>query len=189
MKLSFASAGLIAASVSLIFATSAGYQSAKSKFGLIEAERLRPGSRVVLSPGELNAYVQQEVRTAVPEGVRDPRVELGHESATGTAQIDFGKLRRAQGNPPGWLMSKLLDGERPVKVTARIRSGSGRAVVDVQSVEISGMTIDGRLLDYLIHNYLLPRYPDAKIGEPFELGHRMEKIDVQPAQVAVLIGK
>ena len=30
-------------------------------------------------------------------------------------------------------------GERPVRVTARIKSGSGRAIVDVERVEISGV--------------------------------------------------
>ena len=55
---------------------------------------------------------------------------------------DFGKLRRAQGHPPGWLMSKLLDGERPVRVTVRIRSANGQATVDVERVEISGLQID-----------------------------------------------
>jgi len=34
------------------------------------------------------------------------------------------------------------------------------------------------MLDYLIQNYLLPYYPDAKIGQPFELNHRIERVDV-----------
>ncbi len=175
--------------IPVIQGTYSEYLAAKSKLDSIEQERLKPGSRITLTPGELNAYMQQEIRTADVDGVRDPRVQLGAEIATCTAMVDFGKLRRAQGNAPGWLMAKLLDGERPVRVTARIRSGNGRATVDVQNVEISGMAIDGRLLDYLIRNYLLPRYPEAKIGEPFELGHRMQKIEVAPAAVAVLIGK
>ena len=49
------------------------------------------------------------------------------------------------------------------------------------------MTIEGRMLDFLIHNYLMPAYPEAKIGQPFALGHRIEQLDVQPAAVGVLI--
>ncbi len=30
-------------------------------------------------------------------------------------------------------------------------------------------------------------YPDAAVGRPFELGHRIEKLDVEPASVGVLI--
>ena len=99
------------------------------------------------------------------------------------------KLRRALGYQTGWLMSKLLDGDRPVSVTARIRSAGGRATVDLQRVEISGVAIDGGTLDFLIENVLLPLYPNAVLGRPFELGHRIEKLDVRPAAVAVLIGR
>jgi len=94
--------------------------------------------------------------------------------------MDFGKLRRAHGYQTGWLMSKLLDGDRPVSVTARIRSAGGRATVDLQRVEISGVAIDGRTLDFLIENILLPLYPDAVVGRPFELGHRIERLEVGP---------
>ncbi len=165
------------------------YLSAQRKFDLIESDQSKPGTRVTLTPLELNSWVEQEVTAAVPDGVRNPRLELGSGSATGSALIDFAKVRRAQGKPPGWLMSKLLEGERPVRVAARIRSAGGQATVDVQSVEISGVTIDGRMLDFLIQNYLLPMYPQAKIGEPFQLGHRIERIEIQPSAVGVLIGR
>ena len=103
--------------------------------------------------------------------------------------VDFAKVRRAQGHEQGWLMRKLLEGERPVSVTARIQSAGGRATVDVQRVEISGVVVDGRTLDFLIQNILMQVYPDAVVGRPFELGHRIERVDVQPAAVAVLIRK
>ena len=161
------------------------YLSAKQKFDSIESDRLRAGSRVELSVGELDAYAGQ----AVPAGVRNPRLQLVAPGiATGTAMVDFGKLRRAHGYQTGWLMSKLLDGDRPVSVTARIRSAGGQATVDLQRVEISGLAIDGPTLDFLIQNVLLPLYPNAVVGRPFELGHRIERLDVGPAAVAVLIG-
>lgn len=166
-------------------AASSDYLSAKRKIGLIESDGLKAGTRVELTAAELNAYVEREL----PEGVRNPKVRLvAREMASGAALVDFGKLRRAQGYQPGWLMSKLLDGERPVSVTARIRSSAGRATVDVQRVEISGIAIDGRTLDFLIQNLLLPLYPYAVVSRPFELGHRIEKLDVGPAAVVVLIG-
>jgi hypothetical protein len=170
-------------------AVSSDYQAVVHKFSLIEHDRLRPGSRVVITPQELNAYARQEVAEVAPDGVRDPKLELGPGTATATAFIDFGKLRRAEGKPPGRIMAYLIDGERPVTITANIRSSGGTATVDVQSVEISGVTIEGRMLDYLIRNYLMQAYPDAKVGQPFELGHHIEKLDVQRNAVGVLIGR
>jgi len=180
--------------IPVLLAASAGAASSDSisateKFSRIESESLRSGSRVTLTSRELNAYVEQEAPT-VTEGVRNLKLELvAPEVARGSALIDFAKVRRSQGHPPGWLMSKLLEGERPVSVTARIRSAGGRATVDVRRVEISGIEIDGRTLDFLIQNVLLPLYPSAVVGRPFELGHRIEKLDVQPGAVGVVIGR
>jgi hypothetical protein len=162
------------------------YSSAMEKLGRIDSDRLRPGTRVTLTSDELAAYVVH----AAPDGVRNPRLELPEPGvAKGSALVDFGRVRRAQGHPPGWLMAKLLDGERPVTVTARVRSGDGRAAVDVQRVEISGVVIDGSTLDFLIQNVLLPLYPDAAVGRPFDLGHRIDRLDVQRNGVGVVIGR
>jgi len=165
------------------------YASVQHKFELIEGGRLRAGSRIQLTSAELNAYVEHEL-PMVTGGVRNPRVRLvGPGMAQGTALVDFAEIQRSQGNPPGWLMSQLLGGERPVSVTARIRSVAGHATVDILKVEISGLTIDGRTLDLLIEHFLLPLYPSAAVGRPFELGDRIEKLDVQPAGVGVWIGR
>jgi len=178
---------VLAVCVPLLCGSYAEYLSAQHKFRLIESDRLHHGSRVTLTKGELNAWVRQEIAESFPRGVRESRLELGTGTAVGSALIDFGQIRRQQGKPPGWLMSKILDGERPVEVTAAIRSSGGRATVDVQSVKISGIAIEGRVLDFLIHNYLLPNYPDAKVGQPFELSHGIDRLDVKPAAVNVVI--
>jgi hypothetical protein len=177
---------IVAALVAVAFAPVEDYVSAKRKFDLIDSDRLRPGSKLTLTPRELNAYVAHEV----PPGVRNTKLEVvGPGVAMGSALIDFGQVRRAQGHPPGWLMSKLLDGERPVSVTARIVSSHGQATVEVQRVEVSGIEIDGKTLDFLVQNVLLQMYPDAAVGRPFELGHRIDRLDVEPAAVGVFIGR
>ncbi len=123
---------------------------------------------MILTSRELNAYVATEVAQYAPQGVRNPHLELGDGSATGTALIDFLKLRQAEGKSPGWVMSKLLAGERPVLVRARIQSGSGSARVDVERVEISSVVIDGKTLDFLIQNFLIPQFPEAQVSKPFK---------------------
>jgi hypothetical protein len=173
---------IVFVAASLVGAAYDDYDSAKRKLDSIEADRLHPGARVTLTFPELNALVAKEA----PAGVRNPHLRASaRDVATGAALIDFGKLERSTGRQPGWLMSKLLDGERPVSVTARIRSSGGRATVDIERVEISGLAIDGSTLDFLIQNFLIPMYPDAVIGKPFVLGHDIDRLDVTPAAVAV----
>jgi hypothetical protein len=86
-------------------------------------------------------------------------------------------------------MTKLLGGERSVRVDAQIQSGGGKAIVNVDRVEVSGVTISGRALDYLIRNYLWSYYPEAKVGKPFALAHRIDRLEIQPSQVNVVIAK
>jgi hypothetical protein len=77
-------------------------------------------------------------------------------------------------------MRKLLEGEREVVVTTRISSGAGKATVNLQRVEISGVPIEGAALDFILTNYLIPNYPEAKIGRPFALHKRVDRIEVEP---------
>jgi len=167
----------------------ADYWSAKRKLERIQSERVPAGTYVALRAEELTAYARQEVVSVAPEGIREPRVELGNQEATGFAYIDFPKLRRSLGQPLGWLLARLLAGERPVRVKARIRSGGGLARVDLERVEIAGLAVQGGVLEFLIRNFVLPYYPEAKVGQPFELAHRIERLEVRPTEVRVWMGR
>ena len=168
--------------------TRSEYLSIKQKFKAIETQHTRPGAKVALPSNELNAYVQTELPTLAPSGVRQASVELlGNNMARGRAMVNFVKLQSANGNQPGWLMSKILDGERPLVVTAQVVSANGQATVYLKRVEFGGVPVEGNALDFLIANYLLPNYPNALIGRPFQLDHRMDRLEVQPGVAYVVI--
>jgi hypothetical protein len=175
--------------LALLGAPSADYLSFKRKIELLQTGKAPPASRVSLTAQELNAYVRGELPNYAPQGVREPRVELGSGSASGFAYIDFPKLRQGRGKPLNWFLGKLLAGERPVRVDAHIRSGSGRARVDIERLEISGVALRGPALDFLIENFLLVYFPDAMVGRPFELAHHIDRLEVQPAGVWVVMGR
>jgi hypothetical protein len=171
-----------------LVATRADYVNIKQKFSSIEKLKVKPGSRVPISVQELNAYVQKELPEVAPDGVRNPSVSLeGNNIATGRALINFLKLRSAHGKTSNWILRQMLNGEHDVAVTTRVESGGGQATVYVQRVEVDGIPIEGGALDFLIHNYLLPNYPDAKIGTPFELKYRMDRLEVKPGMAYVVM--
>jgi len=161
--------------------------AARYKFNLIQTGKARPGSVLTFSPSELNAYARRELPTVAPEGVRQTRLELGTGTATGSAMIDFLKLRHAQGEQTPWLIAKLIEGEKFVKVNARIQSAHGKAAVYLERVELSGLAVSGSTLDFLIHTFVLPLYPDAKINEPFALHDRVDHIEVAPHGARVVM--
>lgn len=166
----------------------AEYQSAKRKAWLIETDRVPPQGSVHFTPGEVNAYAAEEARKEAPEGVRAPRLVLGAGSATGTALIDFAKVQTARGNPPGLLLAWLLRGERQVTVEIAVESANGSARVDVRSVTVGGATLAGRALEMVIDYYVMPRYPDAAIGKPFQLRHNVKEIALSPAGINFVFG-
>lgn len=163
------------------------YETAKRKIELIGNDLAPRGSTISLTPSELSAYAKGEITRTGEDGIRDPQVKLGDGTAIGSAMVDFTKLMDSSGKSPNWLLARLLEGEKPVTVSIRMESAKGMATVHVDRVEISGLTLDGSALQFLIKQVFLPRYPTAKIGEPFELSHNMQEIQVQPANVLVKI--
>lgn len=169
--------------------TSAALKSAEQKLASISEGKAKRGSVVVFTPAEVNAWVAAKVPVAVPQGVRNTYVDLGTDVATATALIDFLKIRNTTATESGWLMRKMLEGERPVKVNVRLVSSAGRCTVYLSRVEVSGAHVSGAPLNFIIDNFFRPLYPDAKINEPFELDYNMERIEIRPAGIRVLMNK
>lgn len=163
--------------------------SAQRKLELIEQDKVPRGTVVVLGTDELNLYVRGKIAHSFRHSIRGARLDLGAGRATGFAYIDFPKLGQEMGKPLGRLMSWLLAGERRVQVEAHIRSSGGRAQVDLDRVEVSGFSISGSALDYLIRNFVRPYYPDAVIGRPFALAHHVDRLDVRPNEVRVVMAR
>jgi hypothetical protein len=178
---------LFACAIPLFAATDPLYLSTQKKFDQIADGKLKPGTVVLLTQAELNAWARVKVMESIPQGLREPMIELGSGEATGSALVDFLKMRSGQGQDTGWLMSKLIEGERPLKVWIRMTSSGGRATVSLTRVDLSNATLSGRTLDFLIDNFFKPKYPDAKIGEPFDLGYSIDRIEIQPSGVRVVM--
>lgn len=159
------------------------------KLDILQNGKARPGAIFTFSSAELNAWVRYKAPAVVPQGLRQPRVELGQASATAYALVDFVKLRQGRGQSLNWLIAKLIEGEKPVKVDARIQSAHGHATVYLQRVEIGGLAVSGSTLDVLVRTFFLPLYPNAKINEPFELVDRMDRIEVSPNQARAIMMK
>lgn len=183
---------LISAFICAVLALSAAdpaYTSARRKLDLIESRQAKPGSVITFTPDEINAWARVTVPEVVPEGIRNQRVELGVDTATGYALMDFLKMRHARGQTTNWLVTKLIEGERPVKVAVRLSSGGGRCTVYLTRVEISKVAANATVLDFLVKTFFLPLYPDAKIDEPFELDYEMDRIEIRPTGVRVTMKK
>lgn len=154
--------------------------TAAQKIDLIENRKVPLGSQLSFRETELNTYLATKAQEVAPDGLKNPRLVIRDGKATGTAVVDFVKLRRSQGSDTGWMMRTLLDGEHPVQVVGSLQSSNGSARVDIESVEVGGVAIKGRALDLLIRTFVYPVYPNVKVGQPFELGYNLERIELKP---------
>ena len=172
------------AAVALLGADPA-FTSAEAKLDRIGDGLAKPGEVILFTPQEVNAWARVKVPEAVPQGLRNPRVELGMDSANGYALVDFLKMRHAKGQSTSWLIAKLIEGERPLKISVTMTSGGGRCKVNLTRVELGGVAAEGQVLDFLVKNFFMPLYPDAKINEPFDLDFNIDRIDLRPEGIRV----
>jgi hypothetical protein len=163
------------------------YQSAARKFALIEEDRAAPGARIWISVKELNAYAAVEALQVVPKGLRSPRLVLGQGSAVAYASVDLLKVQELKASPPNALLAWFLSGERPLELKARMQSGQGRATIYLDEMRLSNVSARGVVLDFLVEHFLLPFYPAATIGRPFDLKHRVDRLEITPAGVTAVM--
>ena len=192
-KLHFALAAVLAAAGLLtagVFAANTGASaSASKKLAAIASGSAAHSSRIHFSKDEVNAWMRDEAKAIAPRSVTGLRLDLANGRATGYARVDFVALRRElTGEQSGWIARNLFSGERDVTVTARFESRNGQARVDVERVDVSGMTVQGRMLDFLIEDYLRPAFPDARINEWFGLRYGIDRFTVAPTGLTVIIG-
>jgi hypothetical protein len=178
---------LVLASAAALSAADPLAANVTRRLDLIESGKAKPGTVFRFTPAELNAWVRAKAPGIVPDGFRDPRLQLANGTATASARIDFLKVRRASGEETNFLMAKLIEGEKLVTVRASIQSANGRATVHLLRVEIGGLAVTGAPLDFLVRNFLLPFYPDAKIDQPFDLAGNVDRIVVTPAEAQVYV--
>lgn len=176
-----------ALTASVLFAADPLAASAQKKLDSISDRKLKRGAVVTLSPREINAWIHEKAVRAFPEGIRNEHIVLGPGTTDGDALVDLTKFSKSNSVNP--LIARLIEGERPLKVSIRVESANRRATVFLTRVELSGVAIDGSILDFLIKHFIQPRYPDIKINEPFDLDYNIDRIEIQPSGVRVVIKK
>ncbi len=181
--------GLLVMALPALFAADPAYQSAETKLDRLEKLDFKPGEVVEFTPPEVDAWVRVAVPEFVRDGIRNPRLELGMDSASAYALVDFLKLREGSGKVTNRLLASMIEGEHPLKVSVRIACGGGRCTVYLTRVELSGAVAEGAVLDFLIKTFFVPLYPDAKINQPFDLEYNMDRIDFRPEGIRVTIKK
>jgi hypothetical protein len=173
----------------LLFLAADDFASIQRKMDNIVYDRVKPGQRIFMSQRELDAYLRAQAVAIAPKAVRNTRVELGEGSGTASAMVNFLELNKARGGQSNWMLEKMLDGERLVKVSVHVETDHGKARVEADRVEIGGAAISGAPLNFLIENYVIPQFPNAKVDQWFPMEHHIDHFEIHPSGITVVIGR
>jgi hypothetical protein len=133
-----------------------------------------------VTDGEVNAYLKFLAGDQVPVGIVDPTLHAaGNGRVTGRAIVDLDAVRtqkkRAWTDPMGYLIGKL-----PITAAGLLTTSNGTGRFQLESAEISGVTVPKSLLQELLSYYSRTPAKPAGINmdEPFELPSAIKEIRV-----------
>ena len=145
-------------------------------------KQARPSGPVTtpISDAEINAYLEYGAKAQVPAGIVEPRLNaLGEGRVGGQATVDLDAVRKQKQR--GWLdPMSYLTGRLPVTAAGRLTTKDGIGQFQLDSAEISGVTVPKAVLQELLTHY--SRTPENPAGidmdAPFELPSRIREIRV-----------
>lgn len=147
------------------------------------AEKTQPDAGPTkITEQEVNAYFAAG-RVALPAGVQSVRFQAEPGVITGTAQVDFDRLRAGQrsSNP----LLSVFTGVHDVVVTAHAHGNRGQGLVQVDSVSLDGIEIPQFVLEMFVEKYLHPKYPNIGLDSHFALPDRIDAAVIGLHQVTL----
>ena len=146
------------------------------------------GQTTDVTDDELNSYLRFHARDQIPAGVVEPTLNaLGDGRVGGSVIVDLDAVRKQKQR--GWLDPLgYLTGRLPVTATGTLKTKDGVGQFELQSAEISGVTVPKSLIQELLSYY--SRTPENPAGinmdEPFELPSRIREIRVGKAKSTIV---
>jgi len=162
---------------------------------IVEFGTIPPGKTATATPrttlitdNELNAYFKYNAKDLIPVGIVDPTLNaLGDGRVGGRALVDLDAVRKQKQR--GWLDPLgYLSGRMPITATGTLTTEAGVGKFNLESAEISGVTIPKTLLQELLSYYSRTKENPSGINmdDPFELPARIREIRVGKAQSTIV---
>jgi hypothetical protein len=111
----------------------------------------------VFTEQEINAYISSG-KVQLPEGVQSVHLVGLDGVVTGTANVDFDKVRSGRSSNP---LLSMFSGVHEVEVEAHAHGSNKTGIVHVDSVALDGVEVPDFLLELFIKKYVQPKYPEV----------------------------
>ncbi len=165
-------------------------QSAAAKFGRIWEAHDSGASfgTLRITEQEANSYLLYDLSYAIPSGVSEVLLRFQPGRVGGSAVVDFDQLKEGLRTPPNPIADFLLRGVHTIEMEGAAWGLDGTGEYRLERVLFDGVELPRPVVDYMIEQYLLPRYPNAAIDRPFTLPFSIDSFYTQTGSV-VLTGK
>ena len=149
-------------------------------FGNTPAAKSAQARATPVSDVEVNSYLRYLAADQVPVGIVEPVLNaLGDGRVSGRAIVDLDAVRKQKTR--GWLdPMAYLSGRLPVNASGRLSTKDGTGQFQLESADISGVTVPKAVLQELVTYYSrTPENPEGiNMDAPFELPARIREIRV-----------
>jgi hypothetical protein len=141
-----------------------------------------------VTDAEVNSYLKFAAGSQIPVGIVDPILNaLGDGRVSGRAQVDLDAVRKQKQR--GWLDPlAYLSGRVPVNAAGRLTTKDGKGQFQLESADISGVTVPKAVLQELLSYY--SRTPENPAGiameDPFDLPSRIREIRVGSGSATIV---
>ena len=150
------------------------------EFGNAPAAKSSQRRNTPVTDLELNSYLKYRAGEQIPTGIVDPELSaLGGGRVSGKAVVDLDAVRTQKKR--GWLDPLgYLTGKLPVTASGVLITKEGKGQFQLQSAEISGVTIPKSVLQELLSYYSKSaENPEGiNMDAPFELPAKIQEIRV-----------
>ena len=136
----------------------------------------------VFTETEVNAYLASDDLT-LPTGVQSVKLKGAPGIITGTAEVDFDRVREGvhSSNP----LLSIFSGVHEAVVVTHAYGAGGIGYVHVDSVSLDGVEVPNFVLQLFVEKYLTPKYPQIGMDSHFSLPDRLDTATVGLHKLAV----
>ena len=151
-------------------------------------EKAAKARSTVFTQAETNSYLKFQAGDLLPTGLTQPELTMiGQGKVSGKAVVDLDVVRQKQSSG-GWFdVTSYLTGKLPVTASGRIVTWDGKGKFELESAEVSGVSIQKTLLAQMVNFFTRtadnPR--GSSIDDTFELPANIQRIDVDASRWTV----
>ena len=124
----------------------------------------------IFTEQEINAYIASG-KVELPDGVKSVHLVCMDGTITGTARVDFDKIKSGRGSSNPLL--SMFSGVHDVEVHAHAHGEDGKGIVHVDSVLLDGTEIPRFLLEMFVEKFIKPKYPEVGLDTRMQLPNKI----------------